>query len=771
VAASRRLWAIGGAAVGLALSTATPGHSPPGPLLALALALTALAGTLPSVPRPPVAGAALVGVAAVAAALPLGELRLRSIDAAAYTGPAGRRVSLLAEVAAVPRRSNGEVRVQLESDRGKLLGWAEEPVPDLSVGARVAASGVIEPPPPWYAGTLRRQGMRMILKADRLVPTGERRGGLAGRLDAVRDRAEAALGVGVPAREAALARGFVLGEDDRIDPRTVDDFRRSGLSHLLAVSGQNVLLLALLASPLLAALGLPLRLRLLWLLALIAIYVPLAGAGPSIQRAGVMGAAGVVATLAGRPTSRAYALSLAAAVTLVLNPRSCADPGWQLSFAAVVGIFALAAPLRDALLARLGPGRLRRGLAEGAALTVAATLATAPLISHHFGSLPLGTLFANLLAMPAVAPAMWLGMISAALGQLPAVPLEPFNWLNAVFLAYIAQVAAWFGRPDWALVGIELRSPLAVFGAYALLSAGSIGALRIEAARRPGRERAGRGLRQGRVALAGLAVLVVLAALAPAALRDSDPPAAAGMRVEVLDVGQGDAILLQPAAAEPVLVDGGPPGDDLEAKLRAAGVSRLAAVVVTHDQADHAGAVRELLPELPVRRLIFAFCRRSLLDAARRSGAMPYRVEEGSEIRSGGLRLEVLWPPVDRPQAPAGVADPNQRSIVLLARWRGFSMLLTGDAEAEAVPLDPGPIDVLKVSHHGSDDTGLGPLLDRSSPQLALISVGAENPFGHPTRETLATLAGHGVPVLRTDRDGTVALEVQRSGFEVEGGR
>jgi competence protein ComEC len=97
-------------------------------------------------------------------------------------------------------------------------------------------------------------------------------------------------------------------------------------------------------------------------------------------------------------------------------------------------------------------------------------------------------------------------------------------------------------------------------------------------------------------------------------------------------------------------------------------------------------------------------------------------------------------------------------------------MLLTGDAEAEAVPLDPGPIDVLKVSHHGSDDGGLASLLDRSSPQLALISVGADNPFGHPTPGTLATLAAHQVPVLRTDRDGTVALDVGRAGFQLERG-
>src|SRR4051794_13572919 len=188
----------------------------------------------------------------------------------------------------------------------------------------------------------------------------------------IRARAEAALGQGMPAREAALARGFVLGEEDGIDAGTVEDFRRAGLSHLLAVSGQNVALLALLAMPLLAALGIPLRTRLLWILAAIAVYVPLAGAGPSILRAGVMGALGVLATLAGRRSSRLYGLALAAVVTLALDPRIGADVGWQLSFAAVLGILALARPLRAAVAARIGARGWRGALAEGTAVTIAA---------------------------------------------------------------------------------------------------------------------------------------------------------------------------------------------------------------------------------------------------------------------------------------------------------------------------------------------------------------------------------------------------------------
>jgi competence protein ComEC len=247
------------------------------------------------------------------------------------------------------------------------------------------------------------------------------------------------------------------------------------------------------------------------------------------------------------------------------------------------------------------------------------------------------------------------------------------------------------------------------------------------------------------------------------------PPA--GLRVSVLDVGQGDAILLQPAGAEPVLVDGGPPGDGLASKLRAAGVERLGAAVVTHDQFDHAGGIRELLGTMPVGRLAYAVLGRPTLAEARTAGAAPWRLARGSELRDGLLRLDVLWPPRELLAGRRRGEDPNLPAIVMLARWRRFRMLLTADAEAEATPVDPGPVDVLKVAHHGSDDAGLGRLLDRARPRLAVISVGAGNPFGHPTPGTLATLAAHGVPVLRTDRDGAVVLEVDRRGVEVEAGR
>lgn len=566
--------------------------------------------------------------------------------------------------------------------------------------------------------------------------------------DEIRERSAAGLGRGMPAREAALARGFVLGDDEGVDARTEEDFRRSGLAHLLAVSGQNVSLLILLAMPLFGAFGIPLRERLLWILALIAVYVPVAGAGPSIQRAAVMGAIGVLAVLGGRRSSRLYVLGLAALVTLAIKPGIGADVGWQLSFAAVLGIALLASPLRRAIEARTGRGPWRRAVAEGVAMTVAATLATAPLIAFHFERISTTTLVANVLALPAVAPAMWLGMCGAGLAQVPGVPLEPLNGLNALLLAYIAQVAAWCAAPEWAELEVRLSGPGLLF-AYVSLAGAVLCCWRWP--------------RQAfALGAVGLALAVPLPSRGGAA---AGPPAE--LRVEILDVGQGDAILFRPAGAPAVLIDGGPPGAGLERQLEAAGVDRLGAVIATHDQSDHVGGIEELLGSTPVGRLVYARAGQDLLARALAAGARPQRVAAGRELRSGRLRLRVLWPP---PELLAGpVADPNRLGLVVEARWRHFGMLLTADAEAEAVPIEAGPVDVLKVAHHGSEDAGLGALLDRIGPQLAVISVGAGNPYGHPAGQTLATLAQRRVPTLRTDEDGAVRIEVRRHEFSLDG--
>lgn len=529
--------------------------------------------------------------------------------------------------------------------------------------------------------------------------------------------------------------------------------------HLLAVSGQNVMLLAVLAGALFGLAGVGPRARLLLVLVLIALYVPVAGAGPSIQRAGVMGAAGIAAALLGRPADRAYLPLLAAVATLTLNPRAAGDVGWQLSFAAVIGIALWSAPIRDRLAApasKLLPSRLAIPLAEGTALTLAATLATAPLMAHHFESFSLASIPANLLVLPAVAPVMWLGMLAALLAQIPFAPTAPLGMVEGPLISYVAAVADWLSRPDWALARVSLGSPLSVVAAYMTLAA-AMGTLLAGLHRRAGM--ALPGLLWAVAALVALAGVIRLAAPEPAGV----PPGPGHMRLTMLDVGQGDALLLEPPDSPPVLVDTGPPGAGVADLLRDRGIRELAALIITHDQLDHAGAAPDVLATAKVSRLLVGTPAPEAAAAARTAGVPVAELAAGALLRLGSAELQVLWPPARAEPSP----DPNQDSLVVLVRFEGWSALLTGDAEAEATRLQPGPLDLLKLAHHGSADSGLSSLLDRSAPRVALIGVGADNPYGHPSQEALGELAKRGVCVLRTDQDGDVWAGFGPDGLEL----
>src|SRR4051794_14422313 len=684
---------------------------------------------------------ALALVAALLGGAIIADARLAALDRTALTERLGHAVSArvwLLEPAR-PRPFGGRTAiVRLGDERVLVRTSARVRWPAVRVGQELAVDGVLDALRPADAW-LRPRNVHAIVNTDRVVATGRARGGLAGTLDGVRERAQEALRRGVPAPESALLRGMVLGQDEALADRTRTDFQATGLTHLVAASGQNVMLLCALVFGVSALLGIGLRVRFVLALGLIALYVPLAGGGPSIQRAGVMGAAGIAAALAGRPASRWYALLLAAGATLALNPRAVEDVGWQLSFAAVIAIMVLATPVREGLRRR----GLHSAAAEAVALTVAASIGTAPLIALHFDRTSVVSLPANLLAAPAVAPVMWLGMAAATVGQVSSVAAEPFAALAAYPVAFLSWLSAAAARLPHASLAV---APWLVGVACLGAAAGIVS----PAARRP-----------------SAAAVLAAAAAAVALLRAPAPPPLApppGLRVTFLDIGQGDATLIQERRTS-VLVDTGPPDGGVVARLRRAGVRRLDLLVVTHAQADHDGGAAAVLRAMPVGMLLDGRdgVREPLglrmAGEARRRRVPVAAPDAGETLRAGRIALRVLSPAREAPADHAG-ADPNQRAIVAEARVGRFRMLLTADAESDVLStLDLGPVDVLKVSHHGSADPGLAAVLERLRPRLAAIEVGAHNTYGHPVAATLRTLHAAGAAIYRTDRDGTVRLE------------
>lgn len=716
-------------------------------------AFAAIAGALGAgvVLRRPDLG--LIVAAAVLAGAVGASARLAALDRTALAPALGHATSATITLLTPPRSrpfGGWSARARLETDPGRgervVLRAPARVGRTASVGSELRVRGRLVPLGSWE-GFERINGAHAAIVVAVAVATGRRRAGPAGIVDRVRERAELGLSAGMEPPQAALARGMVLGQDEALEDLTRQDFRASGLAHLLAASGQNVTLVALLAVAALRAIGLGLRGRLGGALALVALYVPIAGAGASIQRAGIMGAAGLVAGLAGRPGSRAYALLFAATATLALNPRAPHDVGWQLSFAAVVAIALLAGRWADALARRHVPGPL----AEAAGLTAAATAGTAPLLAAHFGTVSLVSLPANLVAAPAVAPVVWLGTASAVLGQIPggqvvAPVINPVTALPLGFVGWVAHTAA--GAPG-AAVAVVLGGPVAVVAVYA--------ALAMAITFRPVRRVAG-------IVAAALAAVVGWAHAHP-----PGPPRS--LAVSFLDVGQGDATLVQHGPAA-ILVDTGPPGGPILARLRRAGVRRLSLLVLTHAQADHEGAASAILAGLPVDAVLdggdgVRSPERTAIEAAEAA----HRVRRilpaaGETLAAGPLRIQVLWPRPEPASAHAG-ADPNARAIVARVSDGGHSVLLTADAESDVtLPLAPAPVELLKVAHHGSADPGLGRLVARLRPTLAAIEVGRHNTYGHPTAQAIAALRV--VPrIVRTDRDGTVRVTFDDRGLVV----
>ncbi|CAA9502776.1 MAG: Late competence protein ComEC, DNA transport [uncultured Solirubrobacteraceae bacterium] len=719
-----------------------------GPSSAVALA-AATALVLVTVRETPLVFGTLAALLAGAA---VGDARLAALDRSELApGDVTARVTLLEH----PRTRSFNTRVAAAQLRGERVlvkaparvAWPRVVAPGIIVAieGRLAALGP-------HDAHERRRGAHALLVATTIRATGARRGGLLGALDRVRDRSERALAGGLPAPQGALARGMVLGQDSALTDDVREDFRVTGLAHLVAASGANVMLLAALVLAAGAALGLGLSARLWLAIALIAAYVPLAGGGPSIQRAAVMGIAGIVAALAGRPSSRWYALLLAAAVTLAWNPRAAGDAGWQLSFAAVLAMLALVPGLRTRLAATRAPP----ALADALAVTAAATIGTAPLIALHFERLSLVSLPANLLAAPAVAPVMWLGTIAGALGQIAPALAAPVAALAALPLGYLTWLADAAAAPAFAEVVVPSPGAAGVLAIYAATAAALLAWRRLP--------------RTARRATSGVLALGALGAVAALAAGHGPGHPPKDLTISFLDVGQGDATLIQHGDAA-VLVDTGPPGGPVLERLRRAGVRRLDMLVATHDAADHDGATAAVLATMPVGLVLDGEEVTAGGEVRRLAAAHSVRriaSDAGQVIRAGPLQLRVLWPRRE-PAAPAD-AEPNDRATVLHVRDGDFDLLLTADAESNVLAgLHLPVVEALKVSHHGSDDPGLPGLLERLRPQVAAIEVGAHNSYGHPTPSTLAALQ-RAVPVVRrTDRDGTVRITVRDGRMHVSG--
>ncbi len=606
---------------------------------------------------------------------------------------------------------------------------------------------------------LRRRGLVGVIATGRAGGiTVLRRGGwsLRGAIGSARARAVDGIIRALPGSHGGLMLSLLLGIDAYLPAEVYQQFSRAGLLHLMVVSGAQVAIVAGALAAAARVTRLPAWPSAAILGAGVGVFAAMVGWAPSVGRAVVMTAIAMTGTLVGRDRDRAATLATAALVLLAIQPSALFDIGFQLSFAATWGLL-FVAPVLQRQCARLGP-RLSAALG----VTLGAQMGVAPLLLAHFQTIPLAGLVANLFALPIVA-----ALVPAGFALIPLLIAAPA--LGGVLLTVLRPglvallwIGARFGDLSWAMLSTPPVGERMVVVLYVILGT----ALAIAA----GSWRPSRGQR---AAAASATILVIALWYATASAAPSV------LTVTVLDVGQGDSILIQSPSGRSALIDG---GGELYAErggwdigrmrvvpaLRRSGVRRLDVVMLSHPHEDHVGGLPAVAENFPIGLVLDpgvphpspSYLRFLRLIEARK---IPYRqAREGLQVDLGaGARLAILHP-TDPPLALDG--DPvHARGVVTRLTYGRTAMLLTGDVEApveRALIARGSPLasQVLKVGHHGSKTSTSPEFVARVQAKVAVISLGPDNAFGHPHPMTLDVLAASGVMVFRTDRHGAVRI-------------
>ncbi|WP_370250457.1 ComEC/Rec2 family competence protein [Nocardioides sp.] len=637
-------------------------------------------------------------------------------------------------------------------------GWSRVPL-----GARVATTGRLAPAPGGARGDV---GAVLDAGPVRVLGAPDRWWRVATAVRGQVRRAAAPL----PPDPRALLPALVTGDDVAIPTEVQEDFRAAGLTHLLAVSGTNLTLLLVVLLALARACRVRGRALTLVALAGVLAFVLVARAEPSVLRAAVMGCVGVLALRVDGRRRALRSLGVAVLVLLLLSPALAVAPGFALSVLATAGIVLLAPVWRDRLVplllrTRLPPGPARL-LAEALAVPAAAQAACTPIVAALSGQVSLIAVPANLLAAPLVGPATVLGLAAGLLEPLPGPLSEVCARTAGLALAGIRAIAGTAASVPAA--SVPWRTALVVAVVLAVVCGGGLVVVRVALARA---RRAGLDLgRRG----GGLVLLVVLV-LAVLLLRTAGAPRPLpGAWVLVAcDVGQGDTLLLRAGPRTAVVVDVGPDPQAAADCLERHDITQVPLVALTHYHADHVGGLARVLASAPVGRVWtprvldprtgVVSVREALSGTGAASDLPEVPGPPGSRYDVGEVSLEVLWPPGEgeRP-GPGDGSAANNSSLVLLAQVRGVRILLTGDvepqAQAELARAHPGlDVDVLKVPHHGSAYQDLA-WLASLRPEVAVVTVGADNDYGHPAAATLLAVTDAGADLGRTDLDGDLVV-------------
>ncbi len=539
----------------------------------------------------------------------------------------------------------------------------------------------------------------------------------------------------------AFARALLLGESDELDYETNSDLKTTGIAHVVAVSGMHVTILFGLIyfvtcrrRGLVVLIGFPALL----------FFAAMVGFTPSITRACLMNGLMMVGLLFEKDYDSFTSLAFAVLSMLLFNPYGIVSVSFQLSVMCMVGMFLFAEPIRNWLMEERRLGRFRRfrklcySFSVAVGIALGATIATAPLCAVYFGVISIVSLLSNILTLWIITYVFY-GIMAACL---LAGFFLPLGRAVARLCGLGIRSVLWLvgGLADFPVAAVYVTSPYIAFWlafCYLLL-----GAYLLMKRKHP--------VTFGCMAAMALCLSLLLSWMEP---RQDD------LRVTVLDVGQGQCILLQ-AEGRSFLVDCGGSTDEIAADTAAAelfsqGIPRLDGLIVTHYDRDHAGGARELLTRIPADTLYLPDCvdeETTSQELLSYTGGDVTTVRALTEISFGAAKITLI---------PSQMGNVNNESgLCILFQRENCDILITGDrsqvGERELLrSIDLPELEVLIVGHHGSKTSTSTELLEKTTPELAIISVG-ENSFGHPAQQVLDRLIAYGCWILRTDQNGTI---------------
>lgn len=664
---------------------------------------------------------------------------------------------------------------RITDQRGQVFPWKEKlqitvkGEEGVEAGELIRVKGCLEhlpqgrnPGQSSYGLYLASQGIRGIVTNGRKIEKLGHSSGINYWVGKGKKKMEQNLERFLPCPFASLTKGIVFGQAQALDNGLQQDFKKLGLTHVLAASGQNMLIIIGFALALSNGLKINPTVGTVISLIFIILYTLAAGSSPSVVRAALMAFFYLLAPLLGRKGDGLNTLGGVALIMLFFQPLLLWNVSFQLSFLAVLSLV-LIAPFLEKYLDFL-PSFLRNPLA----VWLAVQLGVIPLSIYYFNQVSLISLLGNLIILPFLEGILIVGLMLAVLGVIPFLGSALAGWLWSLAFASLnlTHILAKFPWASLSFPSPSLEILLVYYGAL-------VSFLYIIKKRE-----------RKKTELVIWALTVGVVCLSLIFIQSNSKT----LTIVFLDVGQGDAIFIQTPRGKTILLDGGGQASYYKQKfdigrkvvlpfLWKKGVGKLDLLIISHWHEDHIGGLVGVLDQIPVRQVLAAQeieenpSSRELKKLFEEKGLVCHLVTRGQDIPlDSGINLRILHP---GPKLLENThSDENNNCLVVKLTYGQFSLLLTGDlekeGEEEVMRAYPSQLksDVLKVGHHGSAFSTQEKFLAQIQPEVAVISVGAHNSFGHPSRDTLARLRK--IKVYRTDQDGGIIIETQGKGYLVK---